>query len=149
MYLIKPPIYIKFIEIDYVHFSPGSNQRRNFEFEIVLKNKDKTTYSFSNIEREEYNPIYKFCQDKNIKVKNAVRGNMNSNKEDENDTIDPYLNRAILEGEEGDDDDDSESEDEDFDYGKEESKLKSKGDVGEEYESGSGGSTKNGEMVDF
>jgi len=140
VYLIKPPIYIKFVDIDYVHFAPGSSQRKNFEFEIVLKNKEKTKYSFSNIEREEYNPIYKFCQDKNIKVKNAVMG-MGQGKRGGNDsgddTIDPYMQRAMAEGEE----DDSESDDEDFDVDMEEKKLKEKGAIGEEYESGSGGST--------
>ena len=132
VYLIKPPIYIKFVDIDYVHFSPGSNQRKNFEFEIVLKNKEKTKYSFSNIEREEYNPIYKFCQDKNIKVKNAVMGMGQSRRGGDNsdEELDPYLQRAMAEGEE---DDDSESEDEDFDVDMEEKKLKEKGAVGEEY----------------
>merc|ERR1712115_593384 len=99
----------------------------------------KTKYSFSNIEREEYNPIARFCQDKNIKVKNAVRGFEDNRRggDDSDGEVDPYLQRAMAEGA----DSDSESDDEDFDVAREEKKMKSKGGIDEEYSSGSGGST--------
>jgi len=146
MYLVKPPIYIRFEEIEYVNFARGSNQRKNFELEVSLKNSDKTMYNFQSIEREEYSKIYQFCQDKNIRIKNAGKGGGKGAMDDMDmgagsdgdQEFDPYKQRVMAEGADGSDDD---SDDEDYDYDKEEQKAHKKHNVDEEYNSGSGGST--------
>lgn len=136
-YLVKPPLYIRFDDIDNVNFAKGSTSRKSFELEFQVKGDggNKTTYTFQNIGREEYQPMFDFCQAKNIRIKNVKEGKQymeTGDFENSDDDHDAYRERMIQEGEA---DSDSESEDEDFDFEKEQKKVKQ---ADEEYASGSG-----------
>lgn len=41
----KPPIYIRFEEIDNVHFTRNDASTRSFDFEVVLRNGNLVTFS--------------------------------------------------------------------------------------------------------
>lgn len=119
MYVHKPPMYIRFEEIDNLHFARSDASTKSFDLEIVHKNGTSTT--FSSIAKEEYNKLFDFAQNKGLKIRNATRLD-NKYKVDafagSDDEIDPYKeslrNRAAAD----DDDDGSDSEDEDFDVDK-------------------------------
>lgn len=64
----KPPIHIRFEEIQSVNFARGGGNTRTFDFEIELKS--GTTYTFSSIEKEEYGKLFDFITSKKLNVKN-------------------------------------------------------------------------------
>lgn len=134
MYVHKPPIHIRFEEINSVNFARGGGTTRSFDFEIELKS--GTAHTFSSIEKEEYGKLFDFITSKKLHVKNRGKNDKASYKDDFGDSDneaepDAYLARVKAEAEERDDDQGSEDEstDEDFKPKDEES------DVAEEYDS--------------
>jgi structure-specific recognition protein 1 len=118
MYVHKPPMYIRFDELDNVHFARSDATTRSFDFEIVQRN--GTTINFSNIAKEDYNTLFDFVQKKGLKVRNAKRLDHKSYKEDafagsDDEELDPY--KETLKANAASDDD-SDSDDEDFDVNK-------------------------------
>lgn len=78
IYVIKPkPIYVRFDEIHSVFFQKGG--AKFFEFTIHLKkgakgsdstSKASRTVEFISLEREEYPRLFKFCQEKKVRIAN-------------------------------------------------------------------------------
>lgn len=67
----KPPSYIRYDDIDYVEFRRMDLERR-FDLFMALTTGSNTTYLFSNIERSEFEPIFKFLyESKKVPVENA------------------------------------------------------------------------------
>lgn len=96
----KPPTYIRYDDIDFVEFRRMDLERR-FDLFMSLTTGSGRTLTFTNIDRTEFDVIFKFLYDsKNVPVENA-------------DHLKRTGGRARVEI--VDDDDDSESEDEDFD----------------------------------
>lgn len=143
IYVHKPPIHIRFEEISTVNFARGGGSTRSFDFEVELRT--GTVYTFSSIEKEEYNKMFDFITSKKLPVKNTSKGGAKGggagysmddfgNSDNENEP-DAYLARVKLEGKEREDDDDDEdqnsdeSTDEDFKPNEQES------DVAEEFDS--------------
>ncbi|KAI6198412.1 FACT complex subunit SSRP1 [Aphelenchoides fujianensis] len=92
MYVHKPPMYVRFDEIDNVHFARSDASTRSFDFEIVQKS--GTTINFSSIAKEEYNKLFDFVEKKRLKVRNAKRLDHKTYKEDafagSDEELDPY-----------------------------------------------------------
>lgn len=139
MYVVKPrPIYIRFEDIQHVLFAHGG--KKNFEFQITLRSGEMKNCNFESIDREDYPRLFKFCQQKKIRIKNIGK------HEQDRETV-PILeggditHQMLALGElQGSSD---ESEDEDFDLDDEyqkESKRVEKDHAFEE-DSGSGGSS--------
>ncbi|GLV33629.1 Structure specific recognition protein [Carabus blaptoides fortunei] len=136
IYVHKPPIHIRFEEINSVNFARGGGSTRSFDFEIELKS--GTNHTFSSIEKEEYGKLFDFITSKKLHVKNRGKNDKANYKDDFGDSDneaepDAYLARVKAEAKERDADDDDqgsdESTDEDFKPNQEES------DVAEEYDS--------------
>nr|SVE70315.1 EOG090X02Z1 [Daphnia similis]SVE70939.1 EOG090X02Z1 [Daphnia similis]SVE71570.1 EOG090X02Z1 [Daphnia similis]SVE72203.1 EOG090X02Z1 [Daphnia similis] len=136
IYVHKPPIHIRFEEIASVNFARGGGSTRSFDFEVETKN--GVVHTFSSIEKEEYNRLYDFVNNKKLRVKNTGRSDKSSHADDfgdsdEEEAPDAYLARVKAEGKQrdavGDDSGgDSDENDEDFKPGEE-------SDVAEEYDS--------------
>ncbi|KAK5986077.1 FACT complex subunit SSRP1 [Trichostrongylus colubriformis] len=119
LYIHKPPMYIRFEEVSSVHFARSDVSTRSFDFEIELK--VGQVLVFNSVEKEEYNKLYDYVQNKHLRIRNAKKMDK-SYAEDRfagsDDEIDPYKETVKAEGKEragGDSDDDSDSEDDDYD----------------------------------
>lgn len=67
----KPPTYIRYDDIDYVEFRRMDLERR-FDLFMALSTGNNTTYLFTNIERADFEPIFKFLyESKKVPVENA------------------------------------------------------------------------------
>uniref|UniRef100_A0A915E3A0 FACT complex subunit SSRP1 n=1 Tax=Ditylenchus dipsaci TaxID=166011 RepID=A0A915E3A0_9BILA len=121
VYVHKPPLYIRFEEIDNVHFARSDLSTRSFDFEIVQK--AGSSVLFSSVSKEEYNKLFDYVSSKGLKIRNATRmGDKPSYKEDKfadsGDELDPYkegLKREAANRSRDDDGSESDSEDEDYD----------------------------------
>ncbi|XP_041456015.1 FACT complex subunit SSRP1-like isoform X1 [Lytechinus variegatus] len=136
MYVHKPPMHIRFDEIQSVNFA-GTGSLRYFDFEIETRN--KSTFVFSSIEKDDYTPLFTYVSSKKLRVKNrGMKGDTvnydDIGDSDDDNTHDAYLEQMKAEGrerEEGeiDENDSDSSSDEDF------NPLESASDVAEEYDS--------------
>lgn len=128
----KPPSYIRYDDIDFVEFRRMDLERR-FDLFISMSSGSNSTFLFSNIERTEFEHIFKFLYEaKKIPVENAEQlirtgGKQNvqmddlggDSSESEDDDFDPnapdkHLNQnsGRSRADEDDDDEPSESESE-------------------------------------
>lgn len=99
-FINKPPSYIRYDDIDYVDFRRMDLERR-FDLFVSLNTGNSQTFLFTNIERSEFQPIFKFLDEtKQVPVDNADQLRRTGGRQ-----------RVTM----ADDDDDSESEDDDFD----------------------------------
>jgi len=70
IYIHKPPLYIHHDDISSVSFNRSNTTTgRTFDFEIEMKN--NVSHVFSNIEKEEYKPMYEFLTSKDLKIHSA------------------------------------------------------------------------------
>lgn len=99
-FINKPPSYIRYDDIDFVEFRRMDLERR-FDLFMSLTTGSSSTYLFTNIERAEFEPIFKFLyESKKVPVENAEQLKRTGGRQ-----------RVTL----PDGDDSSESEDDDFD----------------------------------
>ncbi|PIO72510.1 structure-specific recognition protein [Teladorsagia circumcincta] len=160
LYIHKPPMYVRFEEVASVHFARSDVSTRSFDFEIELK--AGQVLVFNSVEKEEYNKLYDYVQNKHLRIRNAKKMDKNYAEDrfaGSDDEIDPYKETVKAEGKEragADSDDESDSEDDDYDLDEDIKKRKqdresSEGsgsepdeefdsDAGSSDESGSGGS---------
>lgn len=67
----KPPTYIRYDDMDYVEFRRMDLERR-FDLFVSLSTGSNQTYLFTNIERTEFDPIFRFLYEtKKVPVENA------------------------------------------------------------------------------
>ncbi|XP_050407825.1 FACT complex subunit SSRP1 [Patella vulgata] len=140
IFVHKPPLHIRFDEINCVNFARGSGNTRSFDFEIETLS--SSVYHFVGIEKDEYGKLFDFVSSKKLRVKNidknksgkganAGTGAMSGSDEEGGDH-DAYLERMKAEGkqrQDDDEDDDTDSSDESFNPGE------SGSEVAEEYDS--------------
>ncbi|KAI6232597.1 FACT complex subunit SSRP1 [Aphelenchoides fujianensis] len=93
MFVNKPPMYLRFDEIDSVHFARSNASTRSFDFEIVQRS--GATLNFSSIPKEEYDALFDFVKKKRLKVRNAKRLEHRAAGEDafagsDDEELDPY-----------------------------------------------------------
>ncbi|XP_058744875.1 FACT complex subunit SSRP1-like [Vicia villosa] len=115
-FLPKPPTLITHEEIDYVEFerhaAGGSNMHY---FDLLIRLKSEQEHLFRNIQRNEYHPLYSFISSKGLKIMNlgdaqATTGVAKVLESDDDDAVDPHLERIRNEAGENE----SDEEDEDF-----------------------------------
>ncbi|XP_071706144.1 FACT complex subunit SSRP1-like [Rutidosis leptorrhynchoides] len=114
-FLPKPPTLILYDEIDYVEFerhaAGGSNMHY---FDLLIRLKTEQEHLFRNIQRNEYHNLFDFINSKGLKIMNlgaakATDGVAAVLQDDEDDNVDPHLER--IKNEAGADDSDEEDED--------------------------------------
>ncbi|XP_042755252.1 FACT complex subunit SSRP1 isoform X4 [Lactuca sativa] len=116
-FLPKPPTLILHDEIDYVEFerhaAGGSNMHY---FDLLIRLKSEHEHLFRNIQRNEYHNLFDFISSKGLKIMNLGGGVQAADgvaavlRDEEDDAVDPHLERIKNEaGEE-----ESDEEDEDF-----------------------------------
>lgn len=129
MFVYKPPIFIKFEDVNTVNFARSGGTNRSFDIEVHTRG--DTVYTFSSIEKDEYGRMYEFLKSKKINVKSV--GKMDASKLDlSTDNIDHHaeLVKANAASESEDSNKSMSSDDEDFNPDKLEAK-----DAKEEYDS--------------
>jgi len=128
MFVYKPPIFVKFDDVQAVNFARSGGSNRSFDIEI--KTRGDSIYTFSSIEKDEYSRLYEFLKSKKITVKST--GKMDASKLDlSSDNIDHYAETVKADAESSDGSNNSmSSDDEDFNPDTLEAK-----DAKEEYDS--------------
>lgn len=76
IFVYKPPIYIRFDEINHVNFARSGGSTRSFDIEV--HSRSDMVYIFSSIEKEEYGRLFEFVKGKKITVKST--GKMDGSK---------------------------------------------------------------------
>ncbi len=155
IYLHKPPVHIRFDEIQSINFARSGGSTRSFDFEIETK--AGVVHTFSSIEKEEYSKLYDFVSTKGLRVKNVgTEGDKKkkSFKDDDlvdsdmdDDEPDAYLQRVREEGRVREELGDSDESDDDFNPGAEEEDVAEEFDseVDDSSDSSGGGSDSEGE----
>jgi len=112
MFVYKPPIFVKFDDVQSVNFARSGGSNRSFDIEIATRG--ETVYTFSSIEKDEYTRLYEFLKSKKITVKTT--GKMDASKIDlTSDNIDHYAATVKADAESSSGSDNSmSSDDEDF-----------------------------------
>ncbi|KAI3417149.1 FACT complex subunit SSRP1 [Psidium guajava] len=113
-FLPKPPTLILHEEIDYVEFerhaAGGSNMHY---FDLLVRLKTEQEHLFRNIQRNEYHNLFNFISGKGMKIMNlgeqATDGVARVLQDDDDDAVDPHLER--IRNEAGGDESDEEDED--------------------------------------
>lgn len=120
LYIHKPPMYIRFEEVSSVHFARSDISTRSFDFEIELK--VGQTLVFNSVEKEEYNKLYDYVQNKHLRIRNAKKmekGYAEDRFAGSDDEFDPYKEHVKKEGKDraaaAGSDDESDSDDDDYD----------------------------------
>ncbi|PSN31544.1 FACT complex subunit Ssrp1 [Blattella germanica] len=117
IYVHKPPVHIRFEEINSVNFARSGGGTRSFDFEVETKS--GVVHTFSSIEKGEYGKLFDFITSKKLRVKNTRKSDKPSYGEDFGDSDqeepDAYLARVKAEAEERDEGEGGESEDESTD----------------------------------
>ncbi|KAL3075234.1 hypothetical protein niasHS_014963 [Heterodera schachtii] len=135
VYVHKPALYMRFEEVDNVHFARSDVSLRSFDFEIVQKSGQSII--FSNIGKEEYNSLFDYVQTKGLKIRNAQRLGEKAYKEADkfagssDEELDPYKEKLKDDARERAAGSESDSEDEDFNVEKEMKKRKADKDSSE------------------
>ncbi|GAA0151117.1 hypothetical protein LIER_09906 [Lithospermum erythrorhizon] len=115
-FLPKPPTLILHDEIDYVEFERHAAGGSNMQyFDLLIRLKSEQEHLFRNIQRNEYHNLFDFISSKGLKILNIGGGDQITDGvaavlQDDDDAVDPHLERIRNEagGEESDE------EDEDF-----------------------------------
>ncbi|XP_057447600.1 FACT complex subunit SSRP1 [Lotus japonicus] len=114
-FLPKPPTLILHEEVDYVEFerhaAGGSNMHY---FDLLIRLKSEQEHLFRNIQRNEYHNLYSFIREKGLKIMNLggaqpTVGMAQVLENDDDDAVDPHLER--IKNEAGGDESDEEDED--------------------------------------
>lgn len=114
-FLPKPPTLILHDEIDYVEFerhAAGGSNMHYFDLSIRLKTEQE--HLFRNIQRNEYHNLFDFINSKGLKIMNlggvqAADGVAAVLRDEDDDAVDPHLER--IKNEAGGDESDEEDED--------------------------------------
>jgi len=121
MFVVKPPVHIRFDEVSAVNFSrvaSGVGQSRSFDLEIETKS--GVSFIFASIEKQEYSKLFDFLKSKKIKIQNTKGGDTTFHDDfgdgsgSDEEMPDHYLEKMKAEGQERDSEDSDESEDLDF-----------------------------------
>lgn len=137
IYLHKPPVHIRFDEIQSINFARSGGSTRSFDFEIETKT--GVVHTFSSIEKEEYSKLFDFVSTKGLRVKNVGTEGDKKKKVHIDDLIDSdvdddepdaYLHKVREEGRVRTELGDSDESDDDFNPDAEDD-----GDVAEEFDS--------------
>ena len=112
MYVPKPPIYIRFEEIQNINFARSDVSTKTFDLEITLKGGN--SFTFSSVGKDDFDPLLIFCKDKKLPVQNVKNLTKAPTKDKyaDDDEVDPYKERLKSEAAAADSDE-SDSDEED------------------------------------
>ncbi|EEF45015.1 FACT complex subunit SSRP1 [Ricinus communis] len=113
-FLPKPPTLILHEEIDYVEFERHATGSSNMHyFDLLIRLKTEQEHLFRNIQRNEYHNLFDFISGKGLKIMNL--GDMKTTngvaavlQNDDDDAVDPHLER--IKNEAGDESDEEDSD---------------------------------------
>ncbi|KAK6913217.1 Histone chaperone RTT106/FACT complex subunit SPT16-like, middle domain [Dillenia turbinata] len=114
-FLPKPPTLILHEEIDYVEFERHAAGGSSMQyFDLLIRLKTEQEHLFRNIQRNEYHNLFDFISGKGLKIMNlggvqTTDGVAAVLQNDEDDAVDPHLER--IKNEAGGDESDEEDED--------------------------------------
>ncbi|KAL3374573.1 hypothetical protein AABB24_006183 [Solanum stoloniferum] len=113
-FLPKPPTLILHEEIDYVEFERHAAGTANMHyFDLLIRLKTEQEHLFRNIQRNEYHNLFDFISGKGLKIMNLNEARATESvpvlPDDDDDAVDPHLER--IKNEAGGDDSDEEDED--------------------------------------
>ncbi|PHT57082.1 FACT complex subunit SSRP1 [Capsicum baccatum] len=113
-FLPKPPTLILHEEIDYVEFERHAAGTANMHyFDLLIRLKTEQEHLFRNIQRNEYHNLFDFISGKGLKIMNLNEARATEGvpvlPDDDDDAVDPHLER--IKNEAGGDDSDEEDED--------------------------------------
>ncbi|KAI1718960.1 hypothetical protein DdX_06075 [Ditylenchus destructor] len=117
IFVHKPTHYFTYQEVSEVHFARSELNTRSFDFEVNLKTGQ--THTFGSVQKQEFDPLYRFCEMKGLKIRNAHHmGSRPVYAEDalagDDEEFDPYkeeLRKDAAKNDKGDLDSDSDDED--------------------------------------
>jgi len=115
IFIYKPPIYLRYDEIRNVSFERSGGSTRSFDISVLTNN--DIGYTFSSIEKNEYQKLYDYFKNKKITVKSQGTGGKGGTLNfDEDEKTDHYLEGVKRDAEEmmSDGDGDMSSDDTDF-----------------------------------
>merc|ERR1712150_41110 len=69
MYIYKPPLFIRYVDIHRVEFERTGGSSRSFD--LIVTTKHDLPYTFTSIEKGEYSKLFDFLKSKNVKVTTA------------------------------------------------------------------------------
>merc|ERR550532_751674 len=111
MFVYKPPIFVKFEDVQSVNFARSGGTTRSFDIEVHTRG--DTVYTFSSIEKDEYHRLYDFLKNKKLNVKST--GKMDSSKLDLSaDNIDHFAETVKADAGSDASENSMSSDDEDF-----------------------------------
>jgi len=115
IFIYKPPIYLRYDEIRNVSFERSGGSTRSFDISVLTNN--DIGYTFSSIEKNEYQKLYDYFKNRKITVKAQGSGGKGGTLNfDEDEKVDHYLEGVKRDAEEmmSDGDGDMSSDDTDF-----------------------------------
>lgn len=137
IYINKPPIHIRFEEINSINFARSGGSTKSFDFEVETKTNN--IHIFSSIEKDEYGRLYEYVVSKKLRIKNMKNAPKETTKHedfgDSDDEGDAYLQRVREEGRIREQGGDSEDEEEDEDFNPEAANSSSDESPDEEFDS--------------
>merc|ERR1712156_1026984 len=99
IFIYKPPIYLRYDEIKSVSFERSGGPTRSFDVSVTTKN--DISYTFSSIEKNEYQKLYDYFKSKKVNVKAQGSGGKSGTIDwDEDDKVDHYLEGVKRDAEE-------------------------------------------------
>jgi len=99
IFIYKPPIYLRYDEIKSVSFERSGGSTRSFDVSVTTKN--DISYTFSSIEKNEYQKLYDYFKSKKVNVKAQGSGGKSGTINwDEDDKVDHYLEGVKRDAEE-------------------------------------------------
>ncbi|XP_031488405.1 FACT complex subunit SSRP1-like isoform X1 [Nymphaea colorata] len=118
-FLPKPPTLILHDEIEYVEFErhgAGGAVMSSHYFDLLVKLKSEQEHQFRNIQRNEYHNLFDFISSKGLKILNlgatqTTGGVADVLNDDDDDAVDPHLERIKNQRDEGGEESDEEDED--------------------------------------
>ena len=95
MYVPKPPIYIRFEEISSINFARSDVSTKTFDLEVTTT-QSGTTYIFSSVAKDDFDPLLTFCKAKNLPVQNVknlanVKPKMDKFAGSDDEVVDPFF----------------------------------------------------------
>eukprot|EP00096_Caligus_rogercresseyi_P007817 TRINITY_DN2590_c0_g1_i2.p1 TRINITY_DN2590_c0_g1~~TRINITY_DN2590_c0_g1_i2.p1 ORF type:complete len:723 (+),score=269.36 TRINITY_DN2590_c0_g1_i2:105-2273(+) len=94
IFVYKPPIFIRFDEVRGVTFERSGGSTRSFDVSIALRNND-IVYTFSSIEKGEYQKLYDYLKSKNLNLKVSGKTNKSGIDWTDDRKVDHHLHNVI------------------------------------------------------
>uniref|UniRef100_A0A0K2SX54 FACT complex subunit SSRP1 n=3 Tax=Lepeophtheirus salmonis TaxID=72036 RepID=A0A0K2SX54_LEPSM len=94
MFVYKPPIFLRYDEVRGVTFERSGGSTRSFDVSVNLKNND-IVYTFSSIEKGEYQKLYDYLKSKNLNLKVSGKTNKSGIDWGDDRKVDHHLHNVI------------------------------------------------------